>query len=421
MKTKKKIKHHRPKARERRRRRRPAQLPQKVQHYEIVKHGRPHVPTAEELADIREICAKGTTELEFKIFMQVCQKTKLDPFLKQIYCIMWPVKGGGHDMVIITGIGGYRKIAAADYPNDYAGASSAVFTWFDPPVFTPAGRRVPESATVKILGKTGPATEATVWWEELAPADLTEKRADFWNRMPKNQLEKCAEAKGLRKRFPGLGNIFTSEEVEARLMDLTPEGRQISVDGVAPQSRQTVDSYAAAKAAQQKILDAKLNHAHPPGSAAAQNAENALRRVEEEDARLAAAKNVTPKSAKQEAKAEKQGGTGKERGGARHGIPAGAVPLTGTIHTVIHAETSKQHVPFIKIQLNRDWFTIWSKIIQQAFPKGREMGMIGNVVECFTKKTGDGVPDIVGLKRIGDQYFEPDGRTPIPREPGAEG
>src|SRR5271166_5652076 len=158
--------------------------------------GKEHRLDEKEVQLVRDLCAKGADEQEFQLFMQICRKSKLDPFLKQIYCIIWPTdQGRSHTMVIITGIGGYRMMAARDHA-DYGGASSATFTWFDPPKTTPAGKRIPESATVEVYSKVGPPITATVYWEELAPKDLTDKRADFWNRMPKNQLEKCAEAKG---------------------------------------------------------------------------------------------------------------------------------------------------------------------------------------------------------------------------------
>lgn len=196
---------------------------------------------------LKRTVAKGTDNDQFELFLSVCQRHGLDPFVKQVYCVLWPVskhhqdeKGiwlPGHDMVIITGIGGYRKMAARDH-RDYAGSSDASFTWFDPPRKTPAGRTIPESATVRIHRRGAEDTIATVYWEEFAPGDLTDRRADFWNRTPKNQLEKCAEAKGLRKAFPGLGDVFTEEELSQRLQDITPGGREIvQGDGMSPSGR----------------------------------------------------------------------------------------------------------------------------------------------------------------------------------------
>jgi len=196
---------------------------------------------------LKRTVAKGTDNDQFELFLSVCQRHGLDPFVKQVYCVLWPIskhhqdeKGiwlPGHDMVIITGIGGYRKMAARDH-RDYAGSSDAEYTWFDPPRKTPAGREIPRSATVRVHRRGAEDTIATVYWEEFAPGDLTDKRADFWNRTPKNQLEKCAEAKGLRKAFPGLGDVFTEEEMSQRLQDITAGGREIvQSDGMSPSGR----------------------------------------------------------------------------------------------------------------------------------------------------------------------------------------
>lgn len=233
-------------------------------------HWRERRLSQEKVDLLKRTVAKGTDNDQFELFLSVCQRHGLDPFVKQVYCVLWPVskhhqdeKGiwvDGLDMVIITGIGGYRKMAARDH-KDYAGSSSAVFTWFDPPRKTPANRDIPQSATVKIHRRGAADTEATVYWEEFAPTNLNEKRADFWNRMPKNQLEKCAEAKGLRKAFPGLGDVFTEEEMTQRLLDITAGGREIvDQEGFAPSGRPVTfgAERTGSREAAQKVLEDKL-------------------------------------------------------------------------------------------------------------------------------------------------------------------
>jgi phage recombination protein Bet len=202
--------------------------------------------TQEQIDLLKRTVARNTDNDQFTLFMQVCQKHGLDPFVKEVYCVLFHTdkhhkddKGiwvGGYDMVIITGIGGYRKMAARDH-KDYAGSSDATFTWYEPKQFTPAKppREIPRSATVRIHRRGSEDTISTVYWDEFAPADLSHSRSDFWRRMPCNQLEKCAEAKGLRKAFPGMGDVFVEEEMQQKLQDLTPNGRQIvQEDGTAP-------------------------------------------------------------------------------------------------------------------------------------------------------------------------------------------
>lgn len=198
-------------------------------------HGRERTLKHEEIELLKKTVAKGTTDDEFLYFMTICKKHKIDPFLRQIYCVVWPTnEGKSHDLVIIMGIGGYRMTAARDH-KDFAGTSSATFTWPEKPMKTPAGRTIPDSATVKAIRKGGEFSEATCYWEEFAPRDLTTKRSDFWNRLPKHMLAKCAEAHAIRKAFPDLSDIYTEEEVSQRVGDYTQSGRQIvDANGMSP-------------------------------------------------------------------------------------------------------------------------------------------------------------------------------------------
>jgi len=185
---------------------------------------------------LKRTVAKDADDDQLALFLHTCNRHGLDPFAKQVYAIFYnndkSKRGEGpKDMAIVTGIDGYRKMAARDH-RDFAGTSSAAFEWFDPPRFTPEPlkRRIPESATVRVYRKGGPVEgiPVTVYWEEYAPKDLSDYRADFWRRMPKNMLEKCAEAKALRKEFPGLGDVYIPEELAQRNETQTDGGREIT-------------------------------------------------------------------------------------------------------------------------------------------------------------------------------------------------
>lgn len=183
----------------------------------------------EQIDLIKENVAKGTTDEQLQLFLYVCKKHRLDPLAKQIYCVLWPRQGGKfHDMVIITGINGFRTTAARDH-KDFAGTSKPIFTYQDTVLNTPAGRRIPESCTMKAFRKGFPeaAAEVEVYWSEFAPTDLKVTRSDFWNRMPRHMLAKCAEAQVLRKAYPDLSDVYIEEEVAQRMADFTPGGREI--------------------------------------------------------------------------------------------------------------------------------------------------------------------------------------------------
>jgi hypothetical protein len=257
---------------------------------------------------------------------------------------------------------------------------------------------------------------------------------NIWNE--RNKVRQMAEKRGLVKCLRQMGAISAifnadpsewnlgdeqEDELEAK-QDYTPEGRRILIDGKSPSGKYVTPEArrAQAKANQEAVLNRKLEdnapHGHIPGSEGAKKAEAALKRVEAEDAKLAAAKNVTPK---------------KEKPPKEKKIPPGCMRFSGTIHEIVHGMTPGKpyekdgrmvpgrKIPFVKVRLNAGWFTIWSTTIASFFTNDPKL--IGNVVECWVMPKVDTIPTIEGLKRINDQYFAEDGRTPIPREPGAEG
>lgn len=193
----------------------------------IIHRGRELRLSQEQIQLIKETVAKGTTDIQLQLFLHVCRKHRLDPLAKQIYCILWPREDGKyHDMVIIVGINGLRTTAARDH-KDFAGTSKPIWTYQDTVLKTPAGRRIPESCSMKAFRKGSESSEAEVWWEEFAPTDLKAKRSDFWNRLPKHMLAKVAEAHALKKAFPDLSDVYIEEEVAQRMADFTPGGREI--------------------------------------------------------------------------------------------------------------------------------------------------------------------------------------------------
>lgn len=232
----------------------------KTKKHEIVKaeivqptvvHGRQErALTQSEIDLIQRTCARGTTPDQFAMFLWFCRKHSLDPIAKEIYCMLFNSKKHhqdfecpgpptcgigrgnesgiwhpGKDMAIVMGIGGLRGLAARHHA-DYGSTDEPEFTFSTQT--TPAGKRIPESCTVRVW-KKGAArpTSATLFWEEFAPLNLEDSRYDFWNRMPKNQLAKCTEAQALKKAYPDLANIYTTEEMARRMSQYTESGREI--------------------------------------------------------------------------------------------------------------------------------------------------------------------------------------------------
>lgn len=156
--------------------------------------------TKEEIELIKSQYAKGATDTELKLFINVAEKTGLDPLRRQIHF----VKRAGQ-MTIQTGIDGYRAIAA----------STGVHSGTDDAIYDTEKASHPNKATVTVYkivsGQRVPFT-ATARWTEYCPGG---KQGFMWGKMPYLMLAKCAEALALRKAFPQqLSGLYTNEEMD---------------------------------------------------------------------------------------------------------------------------------------------------------------------------------------------------------------
>lgn len=143
--------------------------------------------------------ANGAPPLEFEMFIAICNRTRLDPFARQIGFIK-----RGDKWMAQTFIDGFRTVA--DRTGCYAGS--------DDPVYDTEAEDHPNKATVTVWkivdGQRVPFT-ASARWKEYLPA---EKQAHMWRKMPYLMLGKCAEALALRKAFPqDLSGLYTDDEM----------------------------------------------------------------------------------------------------------------------------------------------------------------------------------------------------------------
>src|SRR5271170_4427054 len=71
--------------------------------------------TQQQIEILKNTICQGVTNDEFQVFLMTCEKTGLDPFMKQIYAVKRKAKrtdgSWGESMTIQTGIDGYRLIA----------------------------------------------------------------------------------------------------------------------------------------------------------------------------------------------------------------------------------------------------------------------------------------------------------------------
>lgn len=151
---------------------------------------------------LKNLLCKDLTNAEFEVFLHACIRTRLDPFMKQIYAIRRKLHGK-EMMSIQTGIDGFRLIA--ERTGRYSPGRESTFTY--------SSNGGLESATSYIKKMTDDGT----WHEIAATAYFSEYNPNqgLWGKMPRVMLAKCAESQALRKAFPAeLSGIYTKEEMD---------------------------------------------------------------------------------------------------------------------------------------------------------------------------------------------------------------
>lgn len=157
------------------------------------------------------------TNAELAGFLHLCQRTKLDPFSRQIYLIGRKDKKAGRKVFTPqTGIDGYRVIA-----HRVIAETRETFGYEDTLWCDSSGRwgdvwlaeEPPAAAKVTVL-RNGQRFSAVALYREYAQTDWNGNPTRMWKNMGANQLAKCAEALALRKAFPhDLAGVYTAEEM----------------------------------------------------------------------------------------------------------------------------------------------------------------------------------------------------------------
>ena len=170
---------------------------------------------------IKTTIAKGASDDELRLFIQVCKGANLNPFLKQVHLVpRWDSREGKEVRAIQVSIDGFRSIAESS--GAYAGNDDPVFDG-EQEIEYMVGREkkekkkltIPTKATAtvyKIVEGQRYPFNATARWSEYYPG---EKMGFQWHIRPYLMLGKCAEALALRKAFPKLlSGMYAQEEIE---------------------------------------------------------------------------------------------------------------------------------------------------------------------------------------------------------------
>ncbi len=198
---------------------------------------------------IKNTIAKGASDDELKMFLQVCAGARLNPFLKQVFLVpRWDSKSGKEVRAIQVSIDGLRAIA--EESGNYAGNSDPIFGEEDKiKLDTKEGKelKIPTKATVSVFKMIdGQKCEftATARWNEYYPGA---KMGFQWHIRPFLMLGKCAEALALRKAFPKLlSGMYAQEEMDntgTGKQDKTKQGFDLVLNAIEKCKPEELESY----------------------------------------------------------------------------------------------------------------------------------------------------------------------------------
>lgn len=176
---------------------------------DIVVSGAPNAVAAfthDQMVMVRDTFANGASDQEFAVLMEVARSRNLNPLLRQIHFVKrWDRAKGREVWSTQVSIDGMRAIAQR----------TGLYDGQDEPEYQDSADGMPVLSRVRVYRKdwTRPAV-GVAYFSEYAQRSKDGSLTQFWSKMPRVMIAKCAEAIALRKAFPeDTSGLYVPEEM----------------------------------------------------------------------------------------------------------------------------------------------------------------------------------------------------------------